>query len=103
MEGWGRGGRGGRQGDKGMGGWGDGEDNLEITFNSSLLTPNYSGLQLGAIQAQPHPILRTPLSLLRRGEGGEVQYLLNSTEIRYIPNPQSPMPNPQLPEFNFEF
>ena len=33
---------------------------------------SYSGFHLGAIQILPHPTLRAPLSLTRRGEGGEV-------------------------------
>ncbi len=32
----------------------------------------YSGFQLSPIHSKPHPVLRTPLSLVRRGERGEV-------------------------------
>ncbi|MDY6897871.1 MAG: hypothetical protein SWZ49_07290, partial [Cyanobacteriota bacterium] len=45
----------------------------------------------------PHPVLRTPLSLIRRGEV-EVYYIV----LLPITNYQLPIPNPQLPITHYQ-
>ncbi|MEO0687169.1 MAG: hypothetical protein AAFY76_19505, partial [Cyanobacteria bacterium J06649_11] len=58
-----------------IGNWELGIDNWELRIGNygststccSILPITYSSFRLSAIHSKPHPVLQTPLSLLRRG------------------------------------